>query len=75
MRRCVLGVCFKENKMPLTKKEQKIFEEMLEEPMQFESNKHFLDNLADTLFDLTGNVNLTQRLKCMADKMKLINNP
>ncbi len=61
--------------MPLTEEEQQEFEEMFEKDMEFESNKHFLDNLAMTLFKLTGNVNLTQRLKCMADKMKLINNP
>ena len=53
--------------MPLTKKEQKAFEEMFSD-IKAKSNSGFITKVADVLFEMTGNVNLTQRLKCIVTK-------
>jgi len=46
--------------MPLTKKEQGVFEQMFWDVCDFrcKTNKAKLEKLADLLFEMTGNVNL-----------------
>lgn len=48
--------------MPLTKKEQEEFEEMLTSPLVAKYDKVFLNRLGDVLFEMTGSVNLRQRI-------------
>jgi len=55
--------------MPLTKKEQKTFEDMFWEITDVHPDSRFMDKLADLIFDMTGNVNLRMRFYAMAQKM------
>ena len=56
--------------MALTKKEQKLFEDMFWEVCDDEvkSNKERLEKLADLLFELTGNANLRMWLWSLETK-------
>ncbi len=51
--------------MPFTKEEQKVFEQMFEEATEAEDDIEFLIRLGDVLLEMTGNVNLAQRLKTL----------
>lgn len=55
--------------MPLTKKEQKVFEDMFWEITGVHPDSRFLDKLAELVFETTGNVNLRMRFFGMAQKM------
>ena len=53
--------------MPLSTKEQKRFEEMLNDSMVEKNDPEFLTALSDVLFEMTGSVNLKMRLLILAD--------
>ena len=55
--------------MPLTKKEQRTFEDMFWEISDIHPDSKFMDKLADLIFNLTGNVNLRMRFFHMAQKL------
>jgi len=48
--------------MPLTNEEQEIFEEMITSPLAAKYDKVFLCRLGDVLLEMTGSVNLRQRI-------------
>ncbi len=56
--------------MPLTKKEQKSFEDMFWEIINIRPDARFIDKLADLVFDVTGNVNMRMRLFGIAQKLE-----
>ncbi len=55
--------------MPLTKEEQKMFEEMFAETDNIHLDSKFMDKIADLIFEMTGNVNLRMRLFNIAGKL------
>ncbi len=55
--------------MPLTKKEQKTFEEMFWGIVDVHPDSRFMDKLADLVFEMTGNVNLRMRFFGIAQKL------
>ncbi len=57
--------------MPLTKNEQKTFEEMFLEIQDTHPDSRFMDKLANLIFEITGNVNLRMRLFGIAQKLSL----
>ncbi len=54
--------------MPLTKKEQKAFEDMFSD-IDDTGDVSFLSKLADLVFEMTGNVNFRMRLFSIAQKL------
>lgn len=52
--------------MPLTDKEQRVFEALFTEVMEQKSHADFLEALGDVLLECTGNVNLKMRLSVIA---------
>lgn len=55
--------------MPLTKTEQKTFEEMFLKIQDTHPDYGFIDKIADLIFEMTGNVNLRMRLFGIAQKL------
>ena len=56
--------------MGLTKKEQKIFEEIFNESLECRSNKAFLRKISKIIFEMTGSVNIRMRLDRIADRIR-----
>ena len=54
--------------MPLTKTEQKVFEDMFQDVAKVHPDSKFLELLAELIFEMTGNVNLRMRLFRMQHK-------
>jgi len=55
--------------MTLTKREQKVFEDMFWDISDIHLDDIFMDKLADLIFEMTGNVNLRMRLFGIAQKL------
>jgi len=55
--------------MPLTKNEQKTFEEMFCKIQNTYPNFKFINKIADVIFEMTGNVNLRMKLFMIAQKL------
>lgn len=56
----------------LTKKEQTKFEEMFDELIPYpcvDTDKEFLNNLGDVIFNMTGNVNLRMKIFNISEKL------
>ena len=55
--------------MPLTKKEQKKFEDMFIECSDNTGSKNFLQNISDLIFEMTGSVNLKMSFNGIIDSL------
>ncbi len=58
--------------MPLTKKEQKVFEGMFDDLIPYHdipTDNDFLKNLGDLIFEMTGNVSLNMKIFNISERL------